>query len=525
MPDQILRDRVADCPILAALPEQHAASIARELRCVRDLTRTETIRRRDSEGQSGRRAGNETDTPVRRRSIGRRMILAGGAAGLLSGCASIPDIESELDDGRLRHRILGTPGALSRRQSDAVITAMPESLRGDALQRQFALQAALSQAPLVFGNTATLLQDGTQALPAIFQALEGARDHINLEYFIFDNVHCAGTTLLDVLVDRARHGVRINVIYDAYGSRGTPAAFFDELRRVGVKIVTFNPLDPLQAGLNWSPNDRDHRKIAVIDGKLGFTGGINMDRVYENPPSVGIPPDGSTAHAYWRDIMVRISGPAVAELQKLFFGTWKAQKGPPISPANYFPPLPRTGVQTIRIIGSTPGDDRPLYYVSLLTAIRNARHSIMLSSGYFVPPQQEREDLAAAARNGVSLDIVAPSRSDVDAAVYAGRAAYGDLLEAGARIYEVQDAVLHAKIAVVDSVWSVIGSSNLDRRSVVFNNEVDAIILGQDTAQQVEGVLHSAIAASHQITLDRWSARPLHEHWREWQARLWEYWM
>ena len=182
-------------------------------------------------------------------------------------------------------------------------------------------------------------------------------------------------------------------------------------------------------------------------------------------------------------------------------------------------------MQSVRIIGSAPGDHRPLYYLSLETAIRTAERRIWLSSGYFVPPHQEREDMAKAARRGVDLRLVVPSHTDVQSAVYAGRAAYGDLLESGAQLYEMQNAVLHSKLAVVDGVWTAIGSSNLDRRSVVFNNEVDAIVLGTDTASQVQALLQRDMADSRQILLQHWQDRSLEERVRELRARLWQYWM
>ena len=298
----------------------------------------------------------------------------------------------------------------------------------------------------------------------------------------------------------------VNIIYDAYGSRDTPAALFDALHRAGANVVVFNPLNPLKAFSDHSPNDRDHRKIMVVDGKVGFVGGINLSRTYENPPAAGVPANGDTQHAYWRDTAVEIHGPAVAELQRLFFGTWKEQNGDPVPAANYFPPLPRQGVQTIRIVGSAPGDQRPLYYISFEGAIRAADKRIWLSSGYFVPPHQEREDMAKAARRGIDLRLVLPSHTDVEDAVYAGRAAYGDLLEAGARIFEMQNAVLHSKLAVIDGVWTIIGSSNLDRRSVVFNNEVDAVILGADSAAQVEALLQRDMAASAPVALQGWGS-------------------
>jgi cardiolipin synthase len=290
-------------------------------------------------------------------------------------------------------------------------------------------------------------------------------------------------------------------------------------------VVEFNPLNPLAARTGWSPNDRDHRKIAVVDGRIGFTGGVNLDTALENPPSVGVPGDGDTRHAYWRDTAVRIEGPAVAELQKLFFGTWTQQKAPAVDPADYFPPLPRQGVQTIRIIGSSPGDKQPLYYASLLTAVRSARRRVWLCSGYFVPPHQEREELVRVARAGLDVRIVTPAFSDVQSAVFAARAAYGDLLEAGAHVYEMRDAVLHAKLAIVDDTWTVVGSSNLDRRSVVFNNEADAVILGHDTAAQVEAVMQRFMDAGYEVDLTRWERRSLGERVEELKARIWQYWM
>ena len=285
------------------------------------------------------------------------------------------------------------------------------------------LQRGLSASPIVFGNQVTLLANGTEAFEAIFAALDAARDSINLEYFILSDIQSGGLHLSEVLLARLRAGVKVNMIYDAYGSRNTPGAFFDALRKAGAKVVEFNPIDPLAVRIGWAPNDRDHRKITVVDGRVGFTGGINLDTAYENPPSAGIPANGDTSKAYWRDTAVRIEGPAVAELQKLFFGTWRDQKAPPADPADYFPPLSRPGVQTIRIIGSSPGDRRPLYYASLLTAMQASRRRVWLCSGYFVPPHQEREELARIARAGRDVRIIAPAFSDVQAAVYAARAA------------------------------------------------------------------------------------------------------
>jgi cardiolipin synthase len=443
------------------------------------------------------------------RCFSRRNLATLAAAGLLGRCAAVPDI------GGLTGRDIGLAGRQPQSNPDST----------DALQQQFDLQRSLSDSPLVFGNQVALLSSGTEAFQAIFRAISEARDSINLEYFIFADVESDGVHLSDLLRDRLRAGVKINMIYDSFGSKDTPGTFFDAMRQAGAKVLQFNPVSPFSLRVGWSPNDRDHRKIAVIDGRIGFTGGVNLDKVYENPESAGIPADANTRLAYWRDDAMRIDGPAVAELQKLFFGTWLEQNGPAADPANYFPPLPRQGVQTIRIIGSSPGNRQPLYYASLLTAMQSARRRVWLCSGYFVPPHQERQELARIASAGLDVRIIAPAFSDVQSAVFAARAAYGDLLEAGAHIYEMRDSVLHAKLAVVDDTWTMIGSSNLDRRSVVFNNEVDAVVLGHDTAGQVERLMRHYMDVANEVDLTKWQQRSGNERIEEMEARIWEYWM
>ncbi|MDB5399807.1 MAG: cardiolipin synthase [Rhodopila sp.] len=444
--------------------------------------------------------------------LSRRRLATIAAAGMLGRCATVPDVDG----------LTGDDVGLPDRQKQANPNLIDDS---DALQQQYDLQRGLSASPIVFGNEVILLSSGTEAFQAIFKALAAARDSINLEYFILADVQSEGVHLSEVLRDRLQAGVKVNIIYDSYGSRETPGAFFDAMRKAGAKVVEFNPVSPFSVRIGWSPNDRDHRKITIVDGRIGFTGGVNLDTAYENPPSAGIPPDGNTRKAYWRDTAVRIEGPAVAELQKLFFGTWREQNAPSVDPADYFPPLARVGVQTIRVIGSSPGDREPLYYASLLTAMKSARSRVWLCSGYFVPPHQEREELAKIARAGLDVRIVAPAFSDVQGAVFAARAAYGDLLEAGAHIHEMRDAVLHAKMSLVDDTWAVVGSSNLDRRSVVFNNEVDAVVLGHATAGQVDAVMRQYMDVAPEVDLSKWEHRSVGERMRELEARVWEYWM
>ena len=299
---------------------------------------------------------------------------------------------------------------------------------------------------------------------------------------------------------------------------------FDELRKAGARVVEFNPLNPLAALDGHSPNDRDHRKIMVVDGRIGFVGGINLARVYEIRLMPAFPPTAMTPMPIGATRQRKCTAPSSRRCSDCSSTRGRSRRAIRFSLRAIF--RRSRGRVCKRFASSAACPARSARCTPLAqTAVRAAVHRAWLSSGYFVPPHQEREDLAKAARRGVDLRLVVPSHADVHDAVYAGRAAYGDLLEAGGRIYEVRNAVLHSKIAVVDGVWTAIGSSNLDRRSVVFNNEVDAIVLGTETASQVQALLERDMANSVPISLQEWQRRPFDERVHELGARLWQYWM
>lgn len=395
----------------------------------------------------------------------------------------------------------------------------------DPLAQQLALDAALNTDRARPGNAVTLLRDGRQTFPAMFAAMAAARDSIDLEYYVFQNIHAGGNSLGEMLTRKLRGGVAVNIIMDGYGSRNTDARFIARLKQAGAQVLVYHPLTPAAMLHLENPNDRDHRKIMVVDGRLAFVGGINLDRVYENHADPEAAVEGDTKHAFWTDTDARIEGPAVADLQRAFFGTWRRQNGPAVAQRSYYPPLAAVGQESVRIIASAPHQDRPLYYVTLLSALHAARHSVDLGTGFFVPTHQEREEIAKAARRGVAVRLVLPSVSSVPATLAAGRAAYGDLLEAGAGIWEIQFTVLHSKFATIDGVWTTVGSSNLDRRSVVFNNEVDAVIFGRRTAAAARAIFDHDVARSRPITLAAWRRRPLRERLDELYARTWEFLM
>ena len=401
---------------------------------------------------------------------------------------------------------------------------MADAPRDDDLAHHERLHDPVSDCPLLAGNRVTLLPSGGAAVAAILDAIAQARDHIHMEYYTVADITLGGRSLFDLLEAKARDGVEVALIWDAVGSGDTPDAQFDRLQRAGVRTLEYHSVNPLRPRFSLGINDRDHRKLTVVDGTLGFLGGTNLSLVYQTPESVGRGPDPN--HAFWIDNAVRIEGPAVAEIQKLFFHGWRRQGGDPRpmrGGPEHAPPRPQaSGPDSLRIDGSAPRERRPLYHGSIAAAIDGARSHIVLATGYFVPTRDEWMKLTAAARRGVVVDLMLAGYSDVPAAVHAARALYGKLLSAGVRIHEVYRGMLHAKVATIDGVWTAIGSSNFDRRSVYFNNEIDAVVLGRDTAGAVEAMLRAEIARSVHLTLREWQARSLRERALEATTRVWK---
>ena len=446
--------------------------------------------------------------------------IAAAAACCLSilGCATLPDTDSV----RERHvtqaaRFEGALGQLSQKRSTALVADLKRRSGDlDILDKQLSLEQDIVGSPLVVGNKVTLLQDGPATYRAMFAAIRTAKDHINVESYIIDDDE-VGRQFADLLLERQAKGVQVNLIYDSLGAFGTPKTFFDRLKEAGVQVLEFNPT----VKKPWTLNNRDHRKLLVVDGRTAFLGGINISNVYSSGSSVRRgegPADGTTG---WRDTDVQVEGPVVAEFQKLFMQTWSKQQGKPLAQKNYFPVLAPQGKDMVRAIGSTPDDPFSLIYLTLISAITNAEKQVYIINAYFVPDPQLLKALLDAAGRGVDVRLILPSQSDSHSAFYAGRSHYSKLLEGGVKIYERRGALLHAKTAIVDGVWSCVGSSNLDWRSALDNDEVNAVILGRDFAQQMQAAYAGDIAASDRIDLERWKGRPLLPRMKEWTARLW----
>jgi cardiolipin synthase A/B len=429
----------------------------------------------------------------------------------------VPDIDGLVGHagaGSSRPQLVGARGPLTAKQSRMVLARLElESPDTDVLARHSALEDALADNPLVVGNRVTLLRDSAATLAATFRIIREAKNHLNLEYYIVEDIEENGVRLSDLLIEKQREGVPVSLIYDGVGSISTPAEFFDRLKQVGIEVLEFHPVDRA-----YSLNDRDHRKILIADGRTALVGGVNLSNVYASAPL-----GGSKSTGPWQDTDMQIDGPAVAELQKLFIATWTQQDGAPFSvKSDFFPRVDSDGTDVVRILGSTPEHLVPQYYVSLLSAIRNAERRVWITAAYFVPTAQEMDDLVAASRRGVDVRLLLPSRSDSELPLLAGRSHYEDLLEAGAKIYEYRAAILHSKAVVIDGVWSVLGSSNFDHRSVLFNNEVDAVVLGAATASQLEAMFDDELTRATPIDEQTWRHRPISERLREAFARAWE---
>lgn len=443
---------------------------------------------------------------------------------LLSGCASLPSAEEVLSNtAASTPRLASHHGLLTEKQSQAILDSLKHRVgKKDILERHLAVSEAVAGSPMVVGNAVKLLEDGPATYKAMFDAIKKAKDHINVETYIFEDDEI-GKLFADALLDKQKSGVQVNLIYDSVGSISTPKSFFQRLETAGVKVLEFNPINPLASKKEWSLNRRDHRKIIVVDGMTAFTGGINISAVYSRAGFSRPRWHYETRKdAGWRDTHVQIEGPVVAEFQKMFLETWQKQKGAPLPAKNYFPLLKEKGKLIVRAVGSSADVPVRQIYVQVLSAIMSAENYIHLTNAYFVPDPQIIEALKDAAKRGVEVKLVLPSFSDFWAVFHAGRSHYTDLLEAGVRIYEHKGALLHSKTAVIDNVWSTVGSTNMDWRSFLYNDEVNAIILGSEFASKLDAMFARDLQESQEIKREAWERRPIEFRMKEFAARMWE---
>ncbi|WP_211465150.1 cardiolipin synthase [Collimonas silvisoli] len=425
---------------------------------------------------------------------------------LTAACSTLPDVSH-----------------LSASASQLVASSSGPAAALSRLDTMAAMEQAATGSPLIKGNKITLLFDGPDTMTAMIAAIQQAKSTINFETYIFDRDQL-GQRFADLLIEKQGAGVQVNIIYDSVGSIGTPTEFFERMRAAGIKLIEFNPVNPLKRFGRWQLNHRDHRKILVVDGKIGFTGGVNISAAYANSSLFRARRRPGSDAVGWRDTHVQIEGPAVASLQLLFLQTWSAQQAEDLPDLDYFPQLENAGDKTVHVLGSQPDGDYSLYKAYIL-AIQQARRSIHITTPYFIPDRQLVDALVAAAKRGVDVSLILPSVTDIGLVYHAGQSFYTQLLSAGVHIYQLQIAVLHAKTAVIDGSWSTVGSANMDIRSFLHNYEANVIVIDDQFGREMEKAFREDIRGSSQITLEQWRQRPLSERIKEWAARSLGYWL
>lgn len=439
---------------------------------------------------------------------------------MLAGCSSIPTLVPDMAMQPSHSvQLEGTHGPLTARQSKAILARLKKNSDDtNIFDKHLALEAEIVDSPLVVGNKVELLIDGPTTYDAMFKAIENAKDHINMETYIIEDDEI-GQRFSELLISKQSSGVQVNLIYDSVGSIRTPKEFFKLLKDSGVNVLEFNPINPLIARKGWQVNQRDHRKLLIVDGQVAFVGGINISSVYS---SGSFGKSKSTKNKQqWRDTHLRMAGPVVSEFQKLFMTTWSQQKGDPLADKAYFPEPSSKGNEVVRAIGSSPEEPYSQIYVTLLSAINSAETQVFLTNAYFVPDPKLLAALKEAVQRGVDVRLLLPEKTDSIMVFYASRSYYDELLSAGVKIYERQDALLHAKTALVDGVWSTIGSTNLDWRSFTNNQEINAVMLGQDFGGQMQTMFEKDLESSKLITLKAWRSRSIAARIKERVARLW----
>jgi cardiolipin synthase A/B len=380
--------------------------------------------------------------------------------------------------------------------------------------------------PLLTGNAVELLIDGPSTYRAMFSAIERAREFVFVESFIFEDAVEGERRLSALLADAARRGVRIHVLYDAVGSLGTKKEFLDALSGAGIRLCVFNPINPLDDRFS-SLNQRDHRKVVVVDGEVAFTGGMNFSRAYRLTSAQvrkRALDKREALESGWRDTHVGIRGTGATELERRFRESWqKAQCAGDLP--TFHDVARRAGNVLVQVTASTPQDTNNVIYATMLSVITYAQRSVDITMAYFVPDDALEKAIMDAARRGVRVRIILPSYSDFSGVFYAGRAHYDELLAAGVELYELENAFLHSKSIVVDDVWSSVGSTNFDWRSFVHNDEISVCVIDTGFAQAMDRTFADDLAHSKRITAASWKKRGLRERLKE---LLWlpiQYWL
>lgn len=354
---------------------------------------------------------------------------------------------------------------------------------------------ALTGAPLSEGNRVDVLCNGVEIFPSMLAAIRAAKKTINLEFYIFWDGKI-GRTFAEALAERARAGVQVKIILDAVGSATMSGQLIDFLGRNGVDLEWYHPL-------RWYTlsrfNHRTHRKLLIVDGCVGFSGGVGIADNWLGD---------ADSRDHWRETMVRVEGPVVTQMQFAFMDNWVKSRGELLTGLDYFPEVERAGTQVTQVIKSSPSEGSSTVKLLYIISIVSATKSIYISNAYFVPDRDTIRALEGAVRRGVDVRVIVPGeKTDVPIVRQASRVHYEWLLNRGIRIFEYQPTMMHAKTMTVDGLWSTVGSSNFDDRSFRLNDEVNVNIYDAGTAKRMEEIFFEDLARSREITERKWLRR------------------
>jgi len=362
---------------------------------------------------------------------------------------------------------------------------------------------ALTGAPMSPGNQVELLRNGVRIFPSMLAAIRGAKKTINLEFYIYWD-GTIGRQFAEALAERSRAGVEVKIILDAVGSAQMSQSLIDFMARNGIDLEWYHPL-------RWYTlsrlNHRTHRKLLIVDGEIGFTGGVGIADEW-----LGDAEDRN----HWRDTVIRVEGPAVTQMQFAFMDNWVKSRGELLTGLDYFPQVPTKGPHLTQVVKSSPSEGsstvKLMYVISIVSAVK----SIYISNAYFVPDADTIRALEGAVRRGVDVRVIVPGEFvDVPIVRQASRWHYERLLGHGIRIFEYQPTMMHAKTMIVDGQWSTIGSSNFDDRSFRLNDEVNVNVFDEGIAREMEAMFFEDLKRSQEIVLRKWYRRPLFERVKE----------
>jgi cardiolipin synthase len=365
---------------------------------------------------------------------------------------------------------------------------------------------ALTGAPLSPDNHVQILKNGVQIFPAMLAAIRGARKTINLEFYIYWDGEIS-RQFAEALAERSRAGVAVKVILDAVGSAQMSQWLIDFMQRNGIDLEWYHPL-------RWYTlsrfNHRTHRKLLIVDGTVGFSGGVGIADEWLGD---------ADAKNHWRDTVARVEGPVVTQMQFAFLDNWVKSRGELLTGLDYFPARERRGKHLVQVIKSSPSEGSSTVKLMYIVSMVSAQKRIWINNAYFVPDRDTVRALESAVRRGVDVRVIVPGEIiDVPIVRQAARLYYDDLLRRGIKLFEYQPTMMHAKTMVVDGIWSTVGSSNFDARSFRLNDEVNVNIHDEGIAAQMEAMFEEDLKRSEEIKLRPWLKRPRFARVKEWIA-------